>query len=684
MKSILPRTITFSMLSVLLACGNSERAPISSAVAPTPAQQGPIPLMTRGPSDRTNLMGMNVDAPVDYSTTRMFADAIKQSRLWQKLGTKRPALLDSKGWPLEDVELAVWHGIGRMQGTYRLSFNGQAEVRVSCCSGQLQNLTYSAATNTTTADLIYPSSGPEGLFLIFEKTRRLPSGQGGGITHVRLMRPITEGGTQTYPPTTLFTTPFKTALRRFKVLRFMDFLATNGNAQRRWSDRLTPDWYSMNQAAPGYGWQGRGGAYEYAISLCNELKTDCWLNVPVQADDDYVQNLALLVKNQLDPGRKLYIEYANELWNTASGFAQSGQNHDLAQAEVAQGRSPLNFDGDSNDWYWAWRRTAERGAKISLIFRQTFGDSAMMDRIRPVLMSQLGYSDGPLLQGLHLMEDYYNNSAQVRDPKPPRYYFYGVGGSGYYSPKNPASPDAAFTDFSDREKWAAALQQDTNYAAAFGLKRIAYEGGPSLEAPITDQTRPAYRNDPRLRSSMATAHDLWSAQGGDLMVYFTLTGESAWGFVSDIWDATTPAKSVKLQAIDSLNAQPRAAASYGTLLPATLDAKKFSIPTQSFAGRRPGQLKPGQWFGYTASTNQPGVFQIGLQASADQASQVEVWINGGLLGLIEVPKRSLLGGAVQTQALGMRLEPGVQGILLRGKTGTVEVNQIRVTQLKGP
>jgi hypothetical protein len=682
-KSMLPRAITFSLLSVLLACSNSERIPISSAVMSSPAKPRPIPLMAQAQADHTNLMGMNVDTPVDYSTTRMFADAMKQSRLWQKPGGKQPALIDARGWPQEDAELAVWQGIGRMQGTYRLSFNGQAEVRISCCSGRLQNLAYSTSTNTTTADLIYPSSGPEGLFLVFEKTKRSPSGQGHGITNVKLMRPITEGGTLTYPPATLFTTPFKTALRRFKVLRFMDFLATNSNGQRHWSDRLMPDWYSMNQAAPGYGWQGRGGAYEYAISLCNELKIDCWLNVPVLADDDYIQHLALLVKSQLDPGLKLYLEYSNELWNASPGFAQAEQNRDLAKVEVAQGQSPLNFDGETNDWYWAWRRAGKRSAEISLIFRQLFGNGAMMQRIRPVLMTQLGYADGPLLQALHFMEGYYNNPAQVRSPKPPNYYFYGIGGSGYYNPKSTASPDAAFADFSDRIRWTAALQQDANYAAAFGLKRIAYEGGPSLEAPITDQTRPAYRNDPRIKPNMMNVHDLWSAQGGDLMMYFTITGESAWGFVPDIWDAVNPQKNLKLQAIDSLSARPRAAVKYGTLLPAALDAQKFSIPPNNFADRRSGQIKPGQWFGYAARTNQPGVFQISLQASADQASQIEVWINGALLGLLDIPKRSLLGGATQTQPLSMRLEPGVQGILLRGKTGVVDVSQILVTQSRG-
>lgn len=625
-------------------------------------------------------MGMNVDAPTDYSTTRMFADAIKQSRLWQKLGTKQPAALDAQGWPQEDAELAVWHGIGRMDGTYRLSFNGRADVRISCCSGRLQNLTYSAATNTTTADLIYPSQGKEGLFLAFQNAKR-SAGGANGITNLKLMRPITEGGSRSYPPSTLFTAPFKSALKRFNVLRFMDFLSINSNRQQRWSDRLTPDWYSMNQAAPGYGWQGRGGAYEYAIALCNELNTDCWLNVPVQADDDYMRQLAALVKRQLSPQLKLYIEYSNELWNASPGFAQAEQNRAMAKAEVAQGNSPINFDGETNDWYWAWRRGAKRGAEMSLIFRQTFGDAAMMQRIRPVLMTQLGYADGPLLQSLHLMQDYYNSPAHVRNPKPPGYYFYGGGGSGYYSPKNLASPSAAIADLTSQAKWTAALQQDENYAAAFGLKRIAYEGGPSLEGgPINDETRPAYRNNPAMKPSMVKAHQLWSSQGGDLLMYFTITGESAWGFVPDIWDADNPQQNLKLQAIDALKGQPRASVSSGIVLPAVLDAKTPNIPPAGFAHRRPGQLQPGQWLGYTVRANHSGPYQLKIRASADQKSQVEVLMNDVQVGQIKVPQRGFMGGSAETQPLTVRLAPGLQGILLRGKTGTVDIDQIVIAQ----
>jgi hypothetical protein len=626
---------------------------------------------------------MNVDAPTDYSGTRMFADAIKQSRGWQKMSADQPAVLDTSGWPLEDARLAVWHGISRMNGTYRLSFKGQAEVKIGCCAGTIQNKIYSPSTNTTTADLVYPTTDGSGLFLEFRNTKRTASSPAqSGITNLKLMRPVTEGSTQTYPPATLFTTPYKETLKRFQVLRFMDFVATNSNAQKDWSERLTPHWYSMNQSAPGYGWQGRGGAYEYAIALCNELNADCWLIVPAQANDNYVRQLAELVKAQLNPNLKLYLEYSNELWNTGPSFQQGSQNYNLAKAEVNSGASPLNFDGNRNDWNWAWRRVAKRGAEISVIFRQVFGDAAMMTRIRPVLMSQLGYTDGPLLQAIHFLQGYYNNPAQVPNPKPPKYYFYGLGGSAYYNPLNPTSPNAVFADLSNTVKWAKALQQDAHYAAAFGLKRIAYEGGPSLEGGnLTNTSRPSYRNDPRIKNGMIQAHDRWSANGGDLLVYFTLTGESPWGFVPDIWDAANPQKNLKLQAIDSLNQRPRAKVTLGIPLPATWAASQSSVPPGWIDNRRVDQLKPGQWFSYTTRTDTPGRFNISLKASARETNgQVEIWVDGGLLGVVNIPSTSWLGGAPETQALPMPLGEGLHGIMIRPRSGTVNVSQIIVNR----
>jgi hypothetical protein len=51
------------------------------------------------------------------------------------------------------------------------------------------------------------------------------------------------------------------------------------------------------------------------VQLCNYLKINPWFCIPHLADDDYVRQFALLVKNSLDPALKVYIEYSNEVWN---------------------------------------------------------------------------------------------------------------------------------------------------------------------------------------------------------------------------------------------------------------------------------------------------------------------------------------------------------------------------------
>ncbi len=103
---------------------------------------------------------------------------------------------------------------------------------------------------------------------------------------------------------------FLERLQPFKAIRFMDWTSTNFNNLRVWSDRRTPQ--DARQAFD----DGKGVAYEYLIELANELDADVWINMPHMADDDYVRNYATLVRDHLEPGRKIYIEWSNEVWNT--------------------------------------------------------------------------------------------------------------------------------------------------------------------------------------------------------------------------------------------------------------------------------------------------------------------------------------------------------------------------------
>ena len=51
------------------------------------------------------------------------------------------------------------------------------------------------------------------------------------------------------------------------------------------------------------------------IELCNKLDADMWVNIPHLATDDYVNQLADLIKTNLDADLRVWVELSNELWN---------------------------------------------------------------------------------------------------------------------------------------------------------------------------------------------------------------------------------------------------------------------------------------------------------------------------------------------------------------------------------
>ncbi|HEX7599737.1 MAG TPA: hypothetical protein VF518_16085, partial [Polyangia bacterium] len=638
-----------------------------------------------------NHIGINIGSSLDYETNRIFADAMKTSREWQDPAWKNPiTALDADGWPTQDASICVWAGIASMQGTYALSFTGQATLKASWGSVTLTDQIYDSASNLSTAKLVYSSTDGSGLLLVFTNTKRTAaSAVNTGVTNVSLMRPKAVGGSTPYT-TEVFSTPFTTALSEFTVLRTMDFTATNSNGSVTWTDRTRPTHASQaigNPTAPKGGWQGHGGAWEYAILLANQTGKDLWINVPAQATDDFITKLAQLTKYGsdgstpytsvqaapvwpgLDARLRLYVEFSNEVWNTAGAFEQSRQNHTAAMAEVSAGASPLNFDKDTNDWNWAWRRTAKRTVDISTIFRSVWSDAAMMSQIRPVLMSQLGYADGPLLQAMLLMVNYYDNPAHVTAPHPPSYYVYGLGGSAYYNPSDETSVNAIFSTMAT--DFVSGLQGDADWALAFGLKRIAYEGGPSFDK-TGDATKDANLasawTDARMTQVLINQHKAWSTNAGDLLVYFTLAGDDyQWAFMKDAVSPSSP----KMDGIHALNAAARAAATYGTPIPATLAASSAKVPP-SWAGGG-SSMANRSWLGFPVRVSTPGAFKIVLSASAATEAQAEVLVDGNTLGTVTLPATGN-APALATP----NLPAGSHGIVVRTIAGSFQLNQLVV------
>ncbi len=658
--------------------------------------------VTTASSAQSNYFGINIGTDLDWDTNRMFADAMKSSRAWgttSDAGATLPtSALDANGWPTQDGSLYVWAGIDRMQGTYALSFNGQATVTPS--SGTLAGKIYDSSTNQTIATLTYTSSVSDYLTLKFTNTKRTSSSStNSGITNVVLMRPDAVGSTTSLPSTRIFNPPFLAALSDFAALRTMDLSATNGNEIAHWSDRTRPGDASQaigNPGAPTGGWEGPGAAWEYAVLLANTTGKDLWINVPLNADDDYITKLAQLTKYGSDgatpytsaqtspvwPGLNsnlhLYVEFSNEVWNTASAFAGT-ENHTEAVAEVGAGGSPLNFDGDANDWNWAWRRPAEKTVQISTIFRSVWGDAAMMNTVRPVLESQLTYPNGPLLQEMHLMVDYYDNPAKVSSPHPPNYYIYGLGGSAYYGPTDLSSVNSIFSTMATG--FVSYVQEDVDWALPFGVRRIAYEGGPSLDR-TSDSTKDANQAaawaDPRMEQVIVTEQNAWSQANGDLLVYFYLAGAGSnsaaadyqWAFMSDVLSPSSP----KMSGIADILTSPRSASTYGTPIPATLTASNANVPPAwLWSDDSNTKMHDRKWTGFSVLVSTQGVFTISLTAdSATSGAEAEILVDGDSIGTVTV--KSGNSTALSTPTLLV----GSHGILVRNLTGTFNLTKVVV------
>ena len=77
-----------------------------------------------------------------------------------------------------------------MNGTYKLSFTGTAEVCLDWTSGYVTHQSYNDVTNPTTAEIVIDSADKSNLILGFRRTN-------GGVKNVELIRPG-YSGTETF------------------------------------------------------------------------------------------------------------------------------------------------------------------------------------------------------------------------------------------------------------------------------------------------------------------------------------------------------------------------------------------------------------------------------------------------------------------------------------------------------
>jgi hypothetical protein len=525
------------------------------AVAPTPTSPTTSPT---SPTTTTGSLpiGVNLEGLSDWARLQPFVDLMKTARPWGSADAPwtPTTQVDSLGWPTGDAGVVV-----KVQtadagdqgsaytylktGTYKLRFTGRATVAAVASAGvTIANYVHDAATNRSTADVVVGTGGTQ-MMLTFRNTS-------GGVRDVSLRQPG-------YADNQTFTNEFVQAIAPFGVLRFMDYLATNGTRVRTWAERTTPA--SATQAG------SKGGSYEHAIQMANELGKDMWINIPVFADDAYVRSLAELLKQNLASNRVVYVEYSNELWNEV--FPQTADNRNAAIAEALAGDRTLTkgtactqamFDaasGDCNPWWTGYFRAGKRIARISTIFSEVFGAGALNTRFRPVFATQFVNSG--------IAEQVLKNMATYRGK--PSTLLYGVAGAPYFT----ITPELATSTTATSDQILNALQTslEQNFLPAFktgtysggdwtwsthkaladyyGIKHLAYEGGPDLlqsgnNALVKMQANRATRMGDLVKSQLAQ----WYGCGNDLFVYFNLTSSwdqhGYWGLTNNPGDLNSP------------------------------------------------------------------------------------------------------------------------------------------------
>lgn len=609
-------------------------------------------------------VGINLQGVQDWEPNRMFADAMKSSRGWGSPASPGDlaAPVDADGWPTADagsiiINSPLYQDLG---GTYKLSFTGQANVlAVPPALLRVTNVVFNAATNTTTADVVVDNSS-HNVSLAFTATH-------GGVKNVKLMRP---GYT-----TETFTTPFLNLIQPFACLRSIWFSQVINSPVVNWADRTRPTHATQNHQIGGPQSALTGAAWEYAIELSNLTGKDMWINIPDQATDDYVVQLATLLKNTLRPSLHIYVEWSNEVWN--GQYAETPRNQAAALAEIAAGNSPLNYDGQTNPGYLAWRRVGKRTKEVSDLFRTVFGDAAMMTQVRPVLCMQCGQTM-TIRQPLEFLDAVYGS---------PSNYLYAIGCAPYFG--NPMEWNSR-TDLTVDEilgampaslgATMAAAKDFSVWAHWYNLKFMTYEGGPSLTGAPSLAAKIAANHDPRIADIVRSFCDQFNQIGGDYLVYYTsVSGDGQFGMfglTDNVNNLSTPKYQTLLQSLSA----PRAAVTAGTAVPGTVLGATYDLQSEfSPAGTGFVTIANGAWYEYLIRVPATGEYTIVPNVGAAFAgARLEASLNSALINTWMV---SATGGAqnwADLPATSVHLRAGLNVLRMRTVTGGLNLRAINV------
>ncbi|HEX8413403.1 MAG TPA: hypothetical protein VF637_05890 [Sphingomicrobium sp.] len=463
---------------------------IKEPVKAAPQVAAPVVVIPSGPRFE---VGVNVAGSVYYGTERVFANLAQGAGAWNdpSAGWGRMAAekLNSYGFPIAsgvlmlNVPQPVWAGT---DVAVTCTWLGSGAVRVDgdARMGGVKNsvsFNWKGKSGTGRPSILIYLTGANAA----DPFRALDCREPGLATNG------------------VFDQRYVDDMKRYGVLRFLDWSNTNGNpASVTWASRTTLE-KSGND----------GVALEHMIDLANATDSDPWFTVAYNADESYIRNMAKLVHDRLKPGRRAYFELSNEIWNFQFPVATQALNEGLAEK--------LSPDKYSNHLM----RYAEKSIWMHKMLTEAFADNP--SRLVRVVSSHndnsfsarviLGFRDTP-------------NWIDALATAP---YF----GHSFFSGANAAVSDIAKLFVSleaQRVKTLMYANENKAAAAKYGKRFIAYEGGQHIIAPGANAaTDAAMQRSPLMYDMYKRFLADWKAQIGDTMTLYSATGSisqyGSWG-----------------------------------------------------------------------------------------------------------------------------------------------------------
>jgi Secretion system C-terminal sorting domain len=468
---------------------------------------------------------------------------------------------DDLGWPQSDFEMvlhdgrpvAEWSGdiddpeVYRIDysGTYHACFTGTADISISGSGATIENKTYDANENKTFFDIVVPGPPAENhgfLYLKMTNTQRTAkSVTNSGINEFVVNRPG-------YPldDEKIFTDEYLELCRaaNFACYRYYGIQNIWGieptyPETTKWENRKTAQ-DAAQVEMPDLNGKKDTWCWEYVIEFANILDRDIWICLPISADSNYVVSLAKMLKDDLNPGIKIYVENSNEVW---SPHHMTHGPYNQAQAD----HYGISFD----------QNYARRTVDLVNWFAEVYGKSEINNKIRVILAGQQAYMGR---HEIHL--DYINDNYGS-----PKDYVYALSTAIYFSTSNPNGTVTEINDGMIEEINGQINDEENplNRKAHIDLANewellggcTVYEGGPHYPAgggkDNLDNAILSHRTEAMGGIMKLNFKEGWADLGGGLAMVFNLEGAytryGSWGLTDDY---TKPFRNYKMQAIVDL------------------------------------------------------------------------------------------------------------------------------------